>query len=232
MCTMQDTEKPGFATDSSPVARSTERPAFTRAPSAEDEDNNEAEAQRHANVAEKAAFTRAARKDDDEDESRLTGYNDKPGFHNAMAAAANDPSSNNNDAADAPDLSYINLRGKGWVYCGKDSAGKGTWIRDCGDEIRVPYSKSRGMSPGQIAQIRRLSAEKGWPGLCAFRSGGYGMNELATQLLAQAGVPCCTDKKMVRGLSALKEAGLECWRQAQIARHDAASNSPGLNKQA
>lgn len=184
-----------------PVA---DRPGFIspRGKAANDPEFEEAqEAERRAAASERAAFKRAAdKRDQDEELAHISG--EKAGFKNPANPAANPaiPPSENGTSGGGD----FDLKGKGWIYCGKDARGRGTWLKDCGDSLEVPFSKIYGMSEGQKRKIMELSQEKGWTKLYAFKGDGRHLHELATQQLHAAGLPCCTDPKHTETLKQLK----------------------------
>ncbi|MBI2234435.1 MAG: hypothetical protein HYU57_05525 [Micavibrio aeruginosavorus] len=213
-------EKPAPA-DASPEHSA--RPAFVSAPSGDAEREEQAAAEKRADAREKAAFARAAAKDkedaEEERKTRLAGFAAAP-------KPGDDDTALKPPASDTPDF---DLRGKGWIYCGKDARGRGTWVRDRGGEIEIPYSKSCGMSPGQIQMVRTLAQQKGWTQLCAFKGSGRGIDAVATQLLASGGMPCCADAKMAGSISAWRKSGIEAMKAMQCEMHNraqAASSAP------
>lgn len=212
-------EKPAAA-DAKPEESA--RPAFVRAPSDDAEREEQAAAEKRADAREKAAFARAAAKDEeDAEEERKTRL--------AGLAAAPNPDGVTAPAPSAGNTPDFDLRGKGWIYCGKDSRGRGTWVCDRGGEIEIPYSKSRGMSPGQVQMVRTLAQQKGWTQLCAFNGGGRRLDGVATQLLAAGGVPCCADAKVAGNINAWKKSGIDAMKNMQCEMHkraQAASSAP------
>lgn len=165
--------------------------------------------------AEKAAFASAARQQKiDEDARKRAMQNDqKAGF----AASANPPVLPNDATRTGAGFDLV---GKGWIYCGDDAQGKGTWIRDCGDSIEVPFSRRRatsgGMSEGQTRKIRELAQEKGWTKLYAFETNGRQLHKSATQELKAAGISCCSDQKEAKTLDTWKSLYREnCLRQCE-----------------
>ena len=192
-----------------------------------------AENEERAAKAEKAAFARAARKQEEaEEEKKRTEQAMKPGFQGQTS-----PVVPPQDLASEKPVRDFDLKGKGWIYCGKNARGQGTWIKDCGDSIDVPFSKKFGMSEGQKRKILELSHEKGWSTLYAFKSNGRQLHPLATQILQSSGIPCCADPKAAKTLDTWKSLCKEqhrhhCEASAQPQQRAEATSHPHLQQTA
>lgn len=188
-------------------------------------DNAETAAEDRADRAEKAAFARAARQQaqDDEERAALAAVSSKPGFQVPGGLPSATPTSPLNSTNDDGHAGF-DLKGKGWIYCGKDAGGKRTWVKDCGDSLDVPFSRLHGMSPGQKQVVHQLAQAKGWGELCAFKSNGRQINERATQELQHAGFACCTDIKKAKSLESCKCA----FRENYANRQEAAAHAPHM----
>ncbi len=169
---------------------------------------------------ERAAFVRAARKQEEDEEAKNRAA-EKSGFKAASDPAAGLPG--DNETAGGAGFA---MRGEGWIYCGKDQHGRGTWLKDCGDSIEVPFSPTRGMSEGQQRKILELREAKGWTTLYAFKSNGYTLHKLATQQLQSAGIPCCTATKGGETLNALRSLCSEYHNK----RCEASANQPHMRQ--